>query len=133
MMMVADKLEFPATGDPMIDEDHAEFAEMVVKFETLADDELAPTMDALAKHLAEHFAREEKLMTKTGFPAYVIHKGEHERVLNWVASIKVQLRAGDVAAVREFLAKDVREWFVTHAATMDTATANWARNRVLAY
>ena len=81
---------------------------------------------ALAVHVEEHFAREERLMEQYGFPPYPIHKSEHDRMRALVAE---HCAGADSAEGRAALARFIREellpWLNSHVATMDTATAHF--------
>ena len=44
-------------------------------------DAVLERLSLLAVHTREHFLREEQAMRETGFPAYPMHKAEHDRVL----------------------------------------------------
>lgn len=82
------------------------------------------------RHNREHFAREEAAMHETGFPAFAIHKREHERVLHWLETLAGDIAAGqDIAAVTQAIHDDIPAWFVQHTRTMDSATAAWIASR----
>ncbi len=114
-------------GNEVIDHDHQE---TVASLEAMAaaDDLAFPGMfEAFCLHLEEHFAREEAIMLDTGFPAHPIHVGEHRRVLGEAARFRDRLRDGDAAMARAWALEMVPGWFQNHLATMDAATAAWAR------
>jgi len=88
-------------------------------------------LSLLAVHTREHFLREEAAMRETRFPAYPVHKAEHDRVL---AEMDAEARAfrdvGDGERLSRYLAQALPAWFVNHIRTMDAVTAGFlARQR----
>ncbi len=122
-----------ATGNGMIDDDHADFERLLETVKKQDDAALSGGLADLRKHMAEHFEREQNLMRETGFPMVMIHRNEHQRVLAWTDSVIIALERGDTEFVRHFLNVELPQWFVQHAATMDTATANWAHSGELGF
>jgi hemerythrin len=91
---------------------------------------LLESVGALANHTREHFAREEEVMRAVGFPAYPVHKAEHDRVLAELAEWSERLgKDGDSRRLLAHLDGLVRDWFPEHIATMDTVTAHFASGR----
>lgn len=80
----------------------------------------------LAVHTREHFLREEQVMRETDFPAYPVHKAEHDRVL---AEMDVEARrfrdGGEPDRLWTYLFRTVPAWFVHHIRTMDQVTAQF--------
>lgn len=87
---------------------------------------IQPLAEQWHTHTQQHFASEENLMQQTGFPAYSVHKGEHERVLAQITSYMLSLREGNILPLTLFLTNDWPQWFMLHVQTMDTATAMYA-------
>ncbi len=89
-------------------------------------DAVLERLSLLAVHTREHFLREEQVMRETGFPAYGMHKGEHDRVL---AEMDLEARrfreGGDPDRLWTYLFKTVPAWFVHHIRTMDRVTAEF--------
>lgn len=87
-------------------------------------------LDALLAHTREHFAREESAMEETGFPAYPMHKAEHDRVLD---ELKAEARAfqaqGDAARLSAYVSETVPAWFVQHIQSMDLVTSRFVAAR----
>ena len=61
-------------------------------------------------------------MQESGFAQVVIHRDEHERVLDILRETLQQLQLGDTASGR-ILVKEMLAWFEQHAASMDLALA----------
>src|SRR5512138_951317 len=82
------------------------------------------TLSLLAVHTREHFLREETAMREAGFPAYPVHKAEHDRVLEEMdAEARAFRERGDGARLSRYLAEVLPAWFTGHVRTMDTVTA----------
>jgi hemerythrin len=83
-------------------------------------------LSALERYTRDHFGREEEAMQKVGFPAYSVHKAEHDRVLAELASeIGIFGKAGDVARLIAYAGRTVPGWFQQHIVTMDMVTARF--------
>jgi hemerythrin len=114
-------------GHAVIDEDHRETVDLL-NAALAADDAAFPAHWAIFhQHIKDHFGRENALMDKHGFPASVPHQGEHTRVLGIMANMDGLVVEGDLAAVRDYMAKDVVDWFIGHRNTMDFVTAQFLR------
>lgn len=83
-------------------------------------------MAELISHCQQHFEREEISMRNYGFPPYVIHKQEHDRVLMELKMIAEQLQShSDVSKISSYVIQEFPAWFVQHLATMDKMTAQY--------
>lgn len=81
-------------------------------------------LQALLEHLRTHFASEEELMRRHDFPAYPIHKGEHDRVRTELEQIIADWQAGgDMSALRHYLYEVYPAWMFQHITSMDRVTA----------
>ncbi len=87
-------------------------------------------LDAVVAHTREHFAREEAAMEETGFPAYVVHKAEHDRVLD---DLQAEARAfrdrNDAARLAANDREDLPTWFLQHIQSMDLVTSRFVAAR----
>jgi hemerythrin len=124
-------LNYPQVALDFMNRDHAEFVTMrrqlLDTISTQAPESHVDTLlDELLAHTRHHFAEEERLMQETRFPPYAMHKSEHDHVLaDMSAHIERWKQGRDVAALRDWLVKDVGDWFVTHVGTMDLVTAGF--------
>lgn len=109
------------------DEDHEEAVKLMNALQGCSDDELPALFEQLFTHTKEHLARENALMERIGFFAIPMHKGEHDRVLAEMQAFNERLDAGDIAAVRHYVQDTVPNWFLGHLNSMDTITAQFAR------
>jgi len=127
-----DPTQLPQVALDFMNEDHADAAAITNRLFGLVEAE-APEVEAVSETFAQlldhcrvHFAREEKQMQLAEFPAYPVHKNEHERVL---AEISVELMAwresSDLTRLQHYLENILLFWFVDHIKTMDTVTARY--------
>lgn len=116
-----------ALGLDWLDADHREAVDHIAAMIKSDDAGFAEAFAAFAQHLHEHFAREEAMMARSGFPAMHCHEAEHRRVLDLVADLGAQIAAGEPDAARAFARNGAAAWFVQHRDTMDYVTVNYAR------
>ncbi len=84
----------------------------------------------IADHTREHFGREEEVMRRITFPAYLVHKSEHDRVLALIDQVAATWQGDrDLDRLKAFIRKDLPTWFVEHIQSMDTVTAMFAADR----
>lgn len=130
MLATATPAAVPATDVPLLgyavmDRDHVDSVALLQAACDAPAGQLQAPFAAFAKHLREHFARENALMTQHGFFALHCHKDEHARVLNVVATIEAELEEGKEARARLYVTEHFPDWFHTHLATMDRVTADF--------
>lgn len=88
--------------------------------------ELEEKVDAFLAHTVTHFAGENKKMQESGFPPYVVHKHEHDRLLAEFTNIVDQWKHdGELAPLAEYLRQTIPAWIMNHISTMDYVTANF--------
>ncbi len=116
-------------------EDHRLEAELINRavdaLASLAGTEGSPEeadacLDALIRHMGQHFQREDEAMRRTSFPPFPVHQAEHQRALDEVtAKVREFRRSRDTAALHHYLATEAVRWFGAHIQTMDYITAQW--------
>ncbi|OHD60500.1 MAG: hemerythrin [Spirochaetes bacterium GWF1_49_6] len=79
---------------------------------------LSVTLDELARYAVEHFAAEEKLMQKYGYPEFSAHKAEHESFIKKVTDFQNGFIAGKLLLSIEILTF-LRDWTINHIAETD--------------
>lgn len=126
-----DFTHIPHMALDFMNEDHCHFVELANQLEGLLTDsgseplDITSVLEQLLGHCREHFGREERQMLLYVFPPYLVHKGEHERVLAGLELAIAQWRQSlERSPLLEYVAA-LPEWFVHHVATMDTVTANY--------
>ncbi|NYZ16185.1 hemerythrin family protein [Azospirillum sp. RWY-5-1] len=116
-------------GNAVIDRDHKETVELLAALIDAPDTDFPTLFTGFAAHLRAHLANEEALMREYGFPAYAIHRHEHERVRTELEGIERRLAAGNLMLARGYATEIVPDWFLAHKDTMDAATAAWIRQQ----
>jgi len=137
-----DPATLPDLPIPFMNEDHAREAALVNDLESALDahqvgsGDVAPVLERLsllAVHTREHFLREESMMREAQFPAYPMHKAEHDRVL---AEMDREARAfrdtGDAARLSRYVVSALPLWFEGHVRTMDVVTARFVASSSMA-
>jgi hemerythrin-like metal-binding protein len=75
-------------------------------------------VDGLARYARTHFATEERLMDRHGYPAVRAHKEEHRAFVQKVVEFKKGLDAGRLTVSLDVL-KFLRDWLVRHIKDTD--------------
>lgn len=89
-------------------------------------DAITEKLDAFIIHTIEHFSVEEKMMREKEFPAYPMHKTEHDRALAELKETVSNWKAHkDLKALRYYIVTVMPSWLVQHVSTMDTVTARF--------
>ncbi len=90
-------------------------------------DSLNEMLNTWLEHTIEHFEHENELMKKTGFPAYPIHKKEHEIALDRMKKvINTWAKDQDISLIHDYIFSFWPTWFIQHVNTMDMMTAKFA-------
>ncbi|HEX9402638.1 MAG TPA: hemerythrin family protein [Anaeromyxobacter sp.] len=134
-----DPTQLPDLPVPFMNADHEREAALVNQLEaavaahargtgTLA--EVVERLSLLAVHTRDHFLREETMMREAGFPAYAVHKAEHDRVLAEMdAEARIFREHGDAGRLSRYLFEALPAWFENHVRTMDVVTARFVAAR----
>lgn len=109
------------------DSDHEDSVALMNALQTCTDAQLPALFAQHTAHLREHLERENALMERIGFFAKDVHMGEHARVLAEHQGVQAKLDANDLASVRAYVENDLPNWFLNHLNSMDTITAQFAR------
>jgi hemerythrin len=125
--------DYPQVALEFMNRDHAEFVALRGQLLELLsapspDARVDMLLDELLTHTRHHFAEEERLMQESNFPPYPMHKGEHDNVLaDMSAKVERWKQGHDAPALREWLDRDVGDWFVNHVSSMDFVTAGFIK------
>jgi len=106
-----------------MDQTHWEFVQLLNNLDLVPAERFPDLFAELIRHTQEHFANEDRLMEESGFPAIREHQGEHRRVLGELHHFEAQLEEGRSAGARAYVREHLPQWFIQHAATMDSALA----------
>ena len=139
-MRLIDPETIPQVALDFVNQDHREEAlrlnELVEAVEALRAGRTGPEpvvarFEALFDHTRDHFGREDQVMREHGFPAYPVHHGEHERVLEELAAEGRNFgETCDAERLRLYLTVTVPAWFVNHIQSMDRVTAQFVAGRL---
>ena len=82
-------------------------------------------------HTIEHFRGEEIKMQELQFPAYPMHKYEHDKALDRMDSIfHLWQKEKDIVLLKTYLSGELPAWLSQHIQTMDTVTAHFFHSGV---
>ena len=118
-----------AVGVPDIDKQHQElFAKANTLFDAMRAGEskeaIGPLMGFLGDYVVQHFQSEERHMRLTGYPAYPVHKAQHDAFVTKFKEFAKDLETNGphpVLAIR--VQRTVSEWLLNHIAKVDTQLA----------
>lgn len=81
--------------------------------------QIAPAiLTRLVTYTREHFAAEEGMMKRTGYPDFVRHKAEHDKLTGEVVSLVQDFAQGKVALSMK-LTNFLRDWLQSHILACD--------------
>lgn len=134
-MAVLDKREIPVLALDSMNVVHDEEVELVNQLDEVlcayrenrgSAEAVDQALGALVNHMREHFAGEESRMRAANFPAYMMHKSDHNCVIGEAQAVYEDWAARrDTELLHAYLYDTLREWFLRHVATMDTVTAQF--------
>ncbi len=138
-MHVLDKSQIPVVAIEAMNAIHWEEVEIIdalaaqvhaCKARQVEPQTIDPAFAGLVEHMRRHFAGEEQQMQGAGFPPYLVHKAEHERVLGEAqAAYDSWVDTRDLEALGAYLRDTLPNWMVQHIETMDRVTAQFLSNR----
>lgn len=114
-------------GHDMIDADHEHLFTLIGRFHdslvgNSGDAEVAETLAELVDYTRSHFAREEALMSRHGYPGMDAHLRQHETMVRKVLDMQERLAGGDPGVGNE-LADFLSKWLVRHILGTDQKLA----------
>lgn len=121
----------PQVALEFMNRDHAEFVLLRNKLldllaATAPVERIQDALDELVEHTRQHFAAEEQAMREVGFPVYAVHKADHDGVLaDMAVRAERWSQDRDATALRDWVDREVGEWFVNHVSSMDFVTAKF--------
>ena len=78
----------------------------------------ADALNFLVRYAADHFAEEEQMMQKHGYPDLDSHQKKHEYLKREVLQYKRRFDAGECMDDIDFI-KFIKDWIVDHILTVD--------------
>lgn len=120
--------ELPMVAMPSMNDTHLEEILIINRLETAAKnnniEEVPVILKELLEHTVMHFSGEEDMMEEALFPAFKMHKSEHDRHLHELKSvIKYFDEHKDTRAISAYIEGNLAPWLKHHIETMDTMTA----------
>jgi len=122
------------TGDSAVDEQHQHLVEMFNQLHDAAvegrgRDTIDEILRGLAEYVSVHFAAEERLMLRTGYPpaATSEHLRQHADLTAKTVEMIHKHRAGELTTVLP-LAIFLQDWLGTHIRKSDRALVNHVRS-----
>ena len=91
---------------------------------------VSQALEELIEFTRLHFATEETLMTRYGYPDYDKHKQEHEQVLQDVDKLHQRYRNGDALAPFA-IELDLEAWAYKHIESSDRSLAEFLNTQVI--
>jgi hemerythrin-like metal-binding protein len=107
---------------PLMDSTHQEFVDLLAEVVQAPDETLLTRWALLIDHTQEHFDREDRWMSETGFSAGNCHATQHSVILQVMREGGKRGLDGDLSLVRQ-MAYELGLWFPQHAQSMDASLA----------
>ena len=83
-------------------------------------------LDYLSQYVLKHFADEERLQVKVGYPGYAEHKKLHDAFIKTVEEIRQSIREEGVTTFTSSrIAMTVSNWLVSHISMQDRKLGNY--------
>jgi len=122
------------TGNKEIDKQHLMFTHIIkklIRVKNTSDDKrlLESVLAELIKFTEFHFCSEENIMREHGYPHFLEHRKEHERLLALLRNrfFSLQYEYIDFENFEAFL----HEWFIQHVPTDDAKLARFIQENSL--
>jgi len=120
--------QIPILSLPSINDTHLEESLIINRLEVAVSNEKIDDVYLILRELLEHtrlhYFDEEELMEKTLFPAFKIHKKEHDRHLGELKSVIEYFdKHKEPGAVHAYIEGNLSAWTLHHANTMDRELA----------
>jgi hemerythrin-like metal-binding protein len=121
-----------STGDPHIDAQHAELHDLVLELGLLMEEDsnrvaLGEVLFDVLAYASTHFADEEALMERIGFPGLARQKALHAEFRRVVTVMAERFAAGDETLTAEQVQEQLHEWLVNHVWEEDLQFAVYIR------
>ncbi len=122
-----------ATGDSVVDHQHKTLFQMVNELHDAitagkAKEHLQKVLERLASYTLEHFAAEERLMGRSGYPGVAEHVRKHHDLAKKATDLIEGYRSGKLVlslTLSQFLA----DWVRHHIAEEDQKMIAWIQTR----
>lgn len=120
--------QLPMVAMSSMNDTHLEEILIINKLDDAAKSNETEAVQEILKELLEHtimhFSDEEDMMEEALFPAFKMHKSEHDRHLHELRSIIQYFQEHkDINAIHAYIEGNLTQWLINHIETMDTVTA----------
>ncbi|MBF0284394.1 MAG: bacteriohemerythrin [Magnetococcales bacterium] len=111
------------TGIDFVDRDHKVLVEMVNQLhaamkEGQGVEAIGKILDGFVEYTRTHFAREEEVFARHGYPEFTEHKGKHDRLVATLGQLAAQFRQGQFTVGIDLLSI-AKVWLVEHIMKTD--------------
>lgn len=108
-----------SVGVQALDDDHKKLVAMINELlegilKNRRHEALTQVLDELVHYTKLHFAHEEALFARTGYPGTATHIQQHRALVKQVADLQARLKAGDTSLLSLDLMKFLKEWLTRH-------------------
>ena len=117
----------PILGVPLMDRDHAAIERMFADVADTPDEGLPELFEAIAREIADHFAREEAAMTEARVPILLCHLELHAQLMREVEKMRDEIASRNADGARELIGAMLPQLVANHVATADTVSASFLR------
>jgi hemerythrin len=114
----------PSIGHARLDDDHAEFIDLVRCLGRATGDGVLAAFDALHAHAIGHFAYEDDLMAPHDFASKECHVDEHAAVLKSCEDVRAAILSGRTDIAARF-ADRLAAWLPEHVDALDRHLAKF--------
>lgn len=113
-----------SVGVELLDDDHRLLVSLINQLEestSSEDDEnvTGSVLSVLVEYTKSHFAREELMMKKAGYPALDDHLLEHQKLSQQVQEVLTRYRAGEHDSLNNDVLIFLRSWLMGHILGVD--------------
>ncbi len=111
-------------GIASVDYEHEEMIALLNELhagltEGASRNEMMGFLGEIHARIAAHFALEEKVMKERGYDQFIVHKTDHEDLLDQISDILDDYALGDAGSSVEEFGKRMEAWFGDHFRTHD--------------
>jgi hemerythrin-like metal-binding protein len=116
LMTWTDKL---SVGVRILDEDHKRLIALLNELHDSmkaghSKESLGRILGELVQYTRVHFAREEKYLVDSGYPAVAAHKKEHDTLTRQVLDVQQKYLSGTTVALSIDVLKFLKDWLIDH-------------------
>jgi hemerythrin len=81
--------------------------------------EIGLVIERMLRYTRSHFAYEEAILLRCGYPDFAAHKREHDAMVAWAASVQDRFEQGDTSALSQEVLVYLKDWFYDHVGRVD--------------